>query len=129
MRAMQLQHTVGEAELCLLGRVVRRGEAGRCHLLERRTWGGVADRSVDVGRQEPGDRNTAAPCPGACPQVTVGIAFHISMLLFILPPFACDLFRAEPSTNTCFYSDLHCEALILLEASSHDCNTNDKSSS
>lgn len=91
--------------------------------------GSSRQQSVDLGRQEPGDRNAAAPCPGACPQVAVSIAFHISVFLFILLPFVCDLFRAGPSSNTCFYSDLHYEALILLEASSHDCNTNDKSSS
>lgn len=89
----------------------------------------MAEPGVDMGRKEPGDRNAAAPCPAACPQVTVGIAFHISVFLFILPPFVCDLCRAGLSPNTCLYSDLHCEALILLEASSHDCNTNDKSSS
>lgn len=89
----------------------------------------MAEPGVDMGREEPGDRNAAAPCRAACPQVTVGIAFHISMFLFILPPFVCDLCRAGLSPNTCLYSDLHCEALILLEASSHDCNTNDKSSS
>lgn len=127
-----MQHTQWEKQRCVSWAELWRGRKVPAppQPLDRSTWGGVADSRVWTwaGRSQ-GTGTLPLPAPGACPQVTVGIAFHISMFLFILPPFVCDLFRAGLSPSTCFYSDLHCEALILLEASSHDCNTNDKSSS
>lgn len=77
MGAMQPQHSVGEAEMCVLGRAAVRQEGTSSFTAPGEEDMGRSSRQqhVDVGRQEPGNRNAAAPCSGAFLKDTEGVVF------------------------------------------------------